>query len=85
MLRSKIFLIGRTQAVLVNGEKSTYIPVESGVPQGSVLGPHLFLLYINDLPENLKTSCRLFADDTACHTKINNTLDQQQLQNDTIN
>ena len=59
------FLGGRTQAVVLEGESSSEVPVTSGVPQGSVLGPLLFLLYINDLPENIQSQVRLFADDTA--------------------
>jgi hypothetical protein len=47
------FLSGRTQAVSVEGEKSTYLPVDSGVPQGSVLGPSLFLYYMADFIECL--------------------------------
>ena len=59
------FLDDRSQNVLLNGVKSDNIPVSSGVPQGSVLGPILFLAYINDLPEQVKSNVRLFADDTA--------------------
>ena len=61
----KNFLIGRTQNVLVDGHLSDPADVGSGVPQGTVLGPLLFLLYINDLPLILSpgTRIRLFADD----------------------
>ena len=55
----------RFQAVVLNGVKSDKIAVSSGVPQGSVLGPILFLAYINDLPDQVKSRIRLFADDTA--------------------
>jgi hypothetical protein len=58
------FLSDRSQAVVVDGEKSSYIDVAYGVPQGSVLEPSLFLFYINDMPCGLKSTVRLFADDT---------------------
>ena len=58
-----LFLKGRSQIVHLDGVFSSPCDVLSGVPQGSVLGPRLFLLYINDLPQNLSSDCRLFADD----------------------
>jgi hypothetical protein len=57
------FLTNRTMTVCVEGEKSEVKCVWSGVPQGSVLGPLLFILFINDLPENIKSKLKLFADD----------------------
>ena len=66
----------------LEGEKSSEIPVTSGVLQGSVLGPILFLLYINDLPENIHSDVRLFADDTVVYLSINSKADCQTLQQD---
>ena len=59
----KSFLLGRTQRVVVDGEVSGWVPVKSGVPQGTVLGPVLFLSFINDLPAAVKSKVRLFVDD----------------------
>lgn len=76
------FLLQRQQAVVVDGAQSSYVPVESGVPQGSVLGPSLFLLYINDLPRQTSSRSRLFADDTICQRTILEPSDQLTLQQD---
>jgi hypothetical protein len=76
------FLSGREQCVAVNGTHSKWTPVTSGVPQGSVLGPTLFLVYINDIASDVSSTLRLFADDSILYKEINSTDDQIQLQND---
>lgn len=79
------FLTQRQQRVLVDGESSDFKPVLSGVPQGTVLGPLLFLMFINDLPECANSSVRLFADDAVLYRKINSTADCNILQSDLNN
>lgn len=76
------FLSNRSQSVVINKHVSSPIPVKSGVPQGSVLGPVLFLLYINDLPANIQSTIRLFADDCVIYRPISTPLDVCVLQRD---
>ena len=76
------FLRNWRQADFVDGATSTFVLVESSVPQGSVLGPCLFLLYINDLPKGLTSTTRLFADVMVRYKQINKAGDQQDLQRD---
>ena len=70
----RAFLGNRSQTVVIDGEESESVSVTSGVPQGSVLGPILFLIYINDLPDELSSQVRLFADDTAVYLTIGDTM-----------
>ena len=64
------YLSDRFQRVLLNGQASSWRPVLAGVPQGSIVGPLLFLTYINDLPNELKSNAKLFADDTSLFTIV---------------
>lgn len=61
------YLSNRTQRVVLNGQSSEWTSVKSGVPQGSILGPLLFLIYINDIVNQIGTNIRLFADDTSLY------------------
>ena len=76
------WLSGHTQKVILDGVCSDPAPVLSGVPQGSVLGPILFLIFINDLPDNINSTVRLFADDCLLYRNIRGSGDQQLLQDD---
>ena len=77
------YLTTRRQRVVLNGSYSEWLPVTSGVPQGSTVGPLLFLMYINDLPACVKHSkVALFADDTKLYNQIHNRSDCENLQND---
>jgi len=73
------FLLGRTQRVRVGGQLSAEVRVMSGVPQGSILGPLLFLAYVNDIWRNMESTIRLFADDCVIYRKIINNADMEKL------
>ena len=76
------YLSSRSQCVVIDGVFSPWVPVTSGFPQGSILGPLLFLLYINDLPNvpSPSTSIALFADDAKCYRVVRNAEDCSSLQ-----
>ena len=76
------FLSNRKQSVSVNGTHSSWVNVTSGVPQGSVLGPVLFLLYINDINDHIQSTIKLFADDSILYREIQNPQDLAILQAD---
>ena len=81
----KSFLKNRRQRVVMGESVSSWVPVSSGVPQGSVLGPLLFAIFINDLHEQIKSPCKMFADDTKIIGKIRPTHareDQTMIQDD---
>jgi len=77
------YLSNRKQRVVLNGIESTWEPIMSGVPQGSVLGPLLFLIYINDLTQNISANIKLFADDSSLFIKVSDIdVAQQTLMDD---
>ena len=76
------FLTGRTQRVKVKNSYSDYTSVKSGIPQGSILGPLLFIIFINDLPDVVKSACKIFADDTKIY---NSHKKYKTLQEDLLN
>ena len=78
----KSFWSSRTQQVVINGESSECKDMTSGIPQGSVLGPLLFVIFINDLLDEVKSDMYLFADDTKVFRRISTKEDEEILQKD---
>ena len=74
--------IVKSQYMAFSSRKGTFVRVASGVPQGSVLGPLLFLAYVNDICRNIESNIRLFADDCIIYRKINDSSDTDKLQKD---
>ena len=64
------FLSNRFQRILLNGQISKWLPVKADVPQGYILGPPFFLIYINDLSDDLVSTVKLFADDTSLFSVV---------------
>ena len=73
----KCFLSDRSQMVCIKGVLSDSLPVLSGVPQGSVIGPLLFLIYINDLLDEISSSGKLFANDSKIYRRIIDEVDKR--------
>ena len=78
----RFFSLLQATASFLNGAKSDWFPVLSGVPQGTVLGPLLFPLYINAISTEIDSEIRLFADDCVCYREIKYTEDTLKLQKD---
>ena len=76
------FLEHRQQRLVINGQYSTWSNVTSGIPQGSVLGPLVFVIYINDLPDTVLSQVFLFADDTKMYRQIQDASDRHTFQED---
>ena len=71
--------------MVLNGQLSDWAPILAGVSQGSILGPLLFLIYINDLPDNLKSLIKLFPDDTSLFSTVYDPNHSGKILNDDLN
>ena len=81
----KSFLTNRQQRVVLRGHYSSWTAVVSGVPQGTVLGPILFLIYINDITRNVESQSKLFADDMKVYRALRNVHEDTQILQDDLN
>ena len=80
----KDYLDNRPQAVVIKGETSSYQNIKAGVPQGSVLGPLLFLIYINDIVNDIESVVKLFADDTSMYLRLDDPIRRTTVLNSDI-
>ena len=80
--RFSCWQMSKSQCEWMNGSVSDWAMVKSGVPQGSVLGPILFMSFINDLPGTVSSMCAMYADDMKVHSPVNNSEDGDKLQKD---
>ena len=78
------YLLGRLQRVVLNCQYSSWTPLLAGVPQRSTLGPLLFLIYISDLPNEMKSNAKLFADDTSLSTIVKDENESTNLLNNDL-
>ena len=78
------YLSGKLQRVVLNGQTSLWKLVLAGVPQGSILGPFLFPVYMNDLPNELKSNVKLFANDTSLFTIVKDTQESTDVLNNDL-
>ena len=81
----KEFLSNRRQRVVVNGQCSDWKNITSGIPQGSVLGPILFVIFINDMPDAIACCMKLYADDAKVYNRVSNLAQSRRLQGCVIN
>ncbi len=79
------YLSDRKQRVVLPGANSMWVPIKAGVPQGSILGPLLFLVFINDIVNDLGATVRLFADDTSLYIIVENPQTASTILNDDLN